>query len=157
MGGFITVVVIIVIVVIIKKLNYKKTIEKLKNSTTYTLARRIKEELEKKGGSFIEPTFDNGLLYDSFTGSVLSVDVRIGFSVSIFELGLWETIELKHAAENFKRLMGIKNNNIAVSVTATSLSDKQDSIKNMEQVINIASEVIENSGYGRCIEIQPWN
>jgi len=157
MGGLIPVVaIIIIIVIVVRKFRKKTALEKLKNSAAYALALKIKEELEKKGGYFGEHTFDDydlSLNYKTLSCSIDSVIVNIGFSSDPFSLGLWETLEKNWAIENDKCLMGIKNYNIPVSVTVISSPREKDFQKNMKEVIRIVAEVIENNGYGICIDI----
>ena len=144
--------VIIVLVVLKNKRKKEKAIEDLKNSNAYALAIKIRDELEKKEGyDFGEPSINYiGNAYGDFLSILPSRNNFIHIRFSEYMRG-----PLDYAKHNIrmdrargKRSYGIENANIGVLVFSDE--DSQD----MPEYIKIAAEVIKNSGYGSCTQIE---
>jgi hypothetical protein len=161
----IVVVGIIVIVNVVKKNKKKKAIEYLKNSTTYEIALKIKEELEKKGYKTGEPTFD-------LTYSTNYVDYPYGnfickagnpeknsffISFSNYTMGLGSKIESFRSLKLMKgNLWGIVNENIGIFVEQYPYP-VLEVFQGTPEVIRIADEVMKNNGYGESKRIDESN
>lgn len=141
MGIFVVLAIIIVIVIFVRKNKRKKAIEDLKNSNAYTLAIKIKDELEKKGYDFGEPSFDfdGGYAYGQYYNS--SLDIR--FSEYLMGLSSCKSIFRLSITTTGCRYYGIENDNIGIFVCL------KENSQDMPESIKIAAKVIEDSGYGQ--------
>ena len=142
---------IVVLIVMSKKHKKAKALESLKNSDAYALAIKIKDELEKKGKEFGEPSFD---FYDS-DGAFGSFTIyqRIGIYFSDYRGKLNDPYnnpkyQLRHDRNIGMRIYGIENDNIGIVVYSYEVT------QDVPESIRIAAAVIADSGYGQSREIQ---
>jgi len=145
---------IIVLVVLRNKRKKAQAIEDLKNSNVYALVLKIEEELKKKGYDLSnEPIityYDSKaggryLIYNSsrWVGTMYYTEYQTEFSM---DLGI-RNLRMDNSSGR-GRFYGIKGANISVVVTSGEAS------QDMPEYIKIAAEVINNSGYGPCTQIE---
>jgi len=152
MGGFLMLVaVVVVIVLVVKKSNEKtKALEELENCNGYHLAIQIKEELEKRGIKFGE--LSKGYsddAYGEFRSDVINHDkhLNISFSRSRFGLKANKIGFLLTKAREGNRICGIENENVSILV---SLESYHEFFQGVPELLQIAAEVINNNGFGKC-------
>ena len=150
---------IVVIIVLVVKRNKRKkaeSLEELKNSNAYALAVKIKDELKKqKGYDFEGPSWEwnpnaYGYFYKTFEGPGYS-SLHIDFSAYLGNGydGALDNVKYRFRMKKAgKSYYGIENENIGILVYSTEHS------QDMPDYIKIAAKVIEDSGYGKCKEIQ---
>jgi len=143
---------IIVLIVWKNKQKKEKEIEDLKNSKVYELAQKIKDELEKKGYDFGEPHINFiGNAYGDLTSVLRSGNykfIHIYFSEYRGVLNLRKHNFRLEKISKGGRCYGIENANIGIMVYSDEVS------QDMPEYIKIAAEVIKNSGYGSCTQIE---
>ena len=152
------IVTIIVVIVIIKSNKKKKAIEELKNSKLYELAEKIKEELEKNGFNKLgEPRMDffiNGA-HGNFTVHNPKYIVSINFYSNRSDFNSYKsTISYQMKTSFRNRMYGLENDNIGILVYIHSENEFSEDVPKPIKIAAIATEVIENNGYGQCKVIE---
>jgi len=167
MGIFLLIVVGIVVLIVFVKMNKRKqAIEELAECRGHDLAIKIKDELEKReinfGQAYKDMKVNFGEMHKYFDvddacgefSCLIADQFKIEIYCSRSMLGLDSKIYRFRANKTLgrNRYCGIKNDNVAILVCVSS---KNESFQDVPEVINIASEVIINNGYGQCSLIEP--
>jgi len=142
-----------------KRKTKKQKIEELENSNAYALVLKIKGELEKKGyhlNDLPNISFDHGnaggyfQIYNSST-DMLGEICYTPYHAHYVKSHARHNLRMANASGRdrlYGRFYGIENANIGVLVTSEKASE------DMPEYIKIAAEVIENSGFGSCTQIE---
>jgi hypothetical protein len=132
---------IVAIVVAVKNNKHKAAIKELKESVSYSVALKIKEELNEKGyKSYSEPSFTHPGYDHQACGSFSAGDIRVTFSNYEFALDsvMNDCTYWEH---------GIKNPNLGIVVHVRDNLFEKDPTGYLTQ-FKIAAEVMEKLGYG---------